>query len=115
MDRSLVATLIIIASIAIFSVPLMRRSLKRDKIYGGPLAQVFHFAAIAAYIGVLPAFLCGSILAGPKTFGLPVGLTLLGIALVSLLVHAVAERPARAIGIKEDRGWTEKDARSSNL
>src|SRR5262249_26377389 len=115
MDRSLLALIIIVASIAIFSVPVVRRSIGRDKIYGGALAQTFHFVAIAAYIGVVPAFLCGSILVGPSNFVLPVGLTLLAIALVGLLAYAIAERPARAVLPKEDRGWTEEDARRSGL
>jgi hypothetical protein len=115
MDRSLLALVIIVVSIAIFSVPVVRRSKSRGKVYGGGLAQTFHFIAIAAYVGVVPAFLCGSILAGPSNFGFPVGLSLLTIALAALLAYAIAERPARATLPKEDRGWTEEDARRSGL
>ena len=115
MDRSLIALIIVVASIAVFSIPVARRSQQRNKVYGGGFAQVFHFIAIAAYVGVVPAFLCGSILAGASGFGLPVGFTLLIIAFGSLLAYAVVERPARSVSVQEDRGWTEEDARSSGL
>jgi ABC-type Co2+ transport system permease subunit len=115
MDRSLIALVIVILAIAVFSLPVVRRSQSREKIHGGGLAQVFHFVAIAAYVGVVPAFLCGSILAGTSGFGLPVGFTLLIVCAVSLLAYAVIERPARDASITEDRGWTEEDARSSGL
>ncbi len=115
MDSSLIALLIIIASMVIFSVPVARRSSHRNKIYGGGIAKAFHFVAITAYVGVLPAFLCGSFLAGPKAFGLPVGFALLVIAFASLIIHAVAERPSRVNVSSEDRGWTEEDARTSGL
>jgi len=113
--RLIIAVIVVVASIAIFTGPTVRRSSQKDKVYGGALAQAFHFIAIAAYIGVVPSFLCGSILVGAGAFGLPLGFSLLAIAFASLLIHAIAERPIRVTVVKEDRGWTEEDARSSGL
>jgi hypothetical protein len=113
--RLLFALLIVAGSIVVFSGPVVRRSTGKDKVYGGTVAQVFHFIAIAAYIGVVPSFLCGSILVGPGAFGLPLGFALLAITLASLIIYAIAERPIRATVVKEDRGWTEEDARTSGL
>lgn len=96
-------------------LPTARRSVKKDKIYGGFLAELFHYIGVATYLCVLPAALLGTFLVGPLKFGIPLALTFLGISLIALLLYALVEHPARANIVIEDRGWTEQDARSSGL
>lgn len=115
MDRSQIIIIVSLALGIIFCIPAARSSVKKDKIYGGTLAEIFHFIGVAAYLAVLPAALLGTFLVGPLKLGIPLALTYLGIALVALLLYAVFERPARAQLALEDRGWTEQDARSSGL
>ncbi|MBZ0283315.1 MAG: hypothetical protein K8L97_21440 [Anaerolineae bacterium] len=115
MDRSQIIIIISLAIGIVFCVPTVRRSIKKDKIYGGVLAEAFHYIAVAAYLSVLPAALLGSFLVGPFKLGIPLAFTFLGIALVALFFYALIEHPARANLVVEDRGWTEQDARSSGL
>lgn len=116
MDRTQLTLLIVGTIMLLACVPLARRSNQLDKVHGGLLAQVFHFIAAAVYVGVLPAALLGSILVGPLALGIPLALGLLAVALVSLLLYAVFERPARrALKPQEERGWTAEDALKSGL
>lgn len=116
MDRTQLTLLIVGAIIVLASIPLARSSNRRDKVYGGVAAQLFHFIGAAAYVGVLPAALVGSILVGPFALGIPLAVGLLAVALVMLFVYAIFERPARlALKPAEDRGWTAEDALHSGL
>lgn len=116
MDRTSLTLLIVLALIAVFCVPLARTSSRRDKIYGGAAAQIFHFIGAASYVGVFPSALFGSFLVGPLELGIPLALGFLGITLVSLLLYAVFEQPAKAKRQPaKDQGWTAEDALKSGL
>jgi len=116
MDRTVLTLLITLAVIVLLSVPTARSSARRDKIYGGTGARVFHFLGAAIYIGVLPAALCGSILVGPFKLGIPLAFGLLALSFLLLMAYAIFERPARAASKpSEDRGWTAEDALKSGL
>jgi hypothetical protein len=116
MDRSLLTLIIALGLAAVFCVPAARRSIAREKIHGGSVAESFHLAGVFAYLAVLPSALCGSFLVGPLEFGIPLALGFLALALLALFGYGVIERPARAkVTPTEDRGWTAEDARSSGL
>ncbi len=113
MDRSTLVILITLAVIAVFTVPTVRSSARRKKIYGGLLSQTFHTFGIMAYLGIMPTVLCGTMWVGWRT-SLPIGLALLVVSFLFLILFAVVERRALPTAA-EDRGWTEQDARSSGL
>jgi hypothetical protein len=116
MDRTTLALMIVAAAILIFSIPAARRSANKDKIRGGSQASLFHLIGVAAYIGVLPSALCGSILVGPFRLGIPLALGFVALSFAALLGYSYFERPARqGLASQEDRGWTEEDARKSGL
>jgi hypothetical protein len=116
MDRTLLTLLITLAVMVLLSVPTARSSAKRDKIYGGTGARLFHFLGAAVYIGVLPAALCGSILVGPFKLGIPLAFGLLAVSFLLLIIYAFFERPARStLKPSEERGWTAEDALKSGL
>lgn len=115
MDKSLLVIIITLACGIGFCVPAARRSVKRDAIYGGTLAEIFHYIGVAAYIAVPPSAILGSFLVGPLKLGIPLAFSYLGIAMVALLFYALIEHSARANRVVEDHGWTEQDARSSGL
>lgn len=116
MDRSQFVILFTLAFAVIASFPAVRSSKRKDKIMGGIMAEVFHHIGVAAYLGLVPAALIGSILVGPFELGIPLAFLCLGLGIVSLVLYAIFEKPARAALPKsEDRGWTEQDARTSGL
>jgi hypothetical protein len=116
MDRSQFVILFTLAFAMIASIPAARISKRKDKIIGGFMAEVFHHIGVAAYLGVVPAALIGSILVGPLELGIPLAFLYLGLGIAALFLYAVFEKPARAAQPKfEDRGWTEQDARTSGL
>ncbi len=83
---------IVVAIGAIFSVPVMRASNRRQPSHGRRLAIAFHFIAVFCYVGITPAILAGSLLVGPLKLGIPFGLMLLAIAMISLIIYAAIER-----------------------
>ena len=116
METRLLVTLVIIVVFAVVSaVPVSKASQKRDKIHGGTPAKLFHFLGVLSYLVVLPSALVGSVLLGAWEFGIPAAVSALLIGIVFLLLYAVFELPARNKLPKEDRGWTEQDARTSGL
>ncbi|MBZ0297609.1 MAG: hypothetical protein K8L99_33945 [Anaerolineae bacterium] len=118
MDDLLLKILAVTAVFALIFGPLATRSsMRREPVYGGTLAKVFHFLGVTLLVVVLPSVLTALILGGGFRVAFPVGMTLLLSSLVMLVIFAVFERPARtaALADAEDRGWTEKDARTSGL
>lgn len=114
MDKSAIVILIIIAIDVIGSFPAVNISRKKQKIYSGTLGKIFHHIAVAAYIGVAPAALLGTLIVGVG-FGVPFALTGLALTFVMLLLYALEERSAR-VGIDvDDHAWTQEDAKSSGL
>jgi hypothetical protein len=112
MTRTEIVYLIIAVTVLLLTVPTLRASIEKRKIYGGVLAQLFHALGVAFYVAVLPAGICGTALVG-FGFGLPLLLMFLALAFVALLIYAVFERPV--IPPEINRGWTEEDARTSGL
>ena len=96
-------------------VYVRRRSLREEKIYGGTLAQVFHYPR-------RPRLLhdtadrhqrrCCCAAASCRRVALGFGCVIAGI--YRLLIFAVIERPARAGIAPEEEVWTEEKARSSD-
>lgn len=115
MDRTQIVFVVILVLALAAAFPTVRLSKKRERIYGGLLAESFHFLGVVAYLAVLPAALLGSLLVGPLRFGIPLALSCLACALLFLAAYGAVERPARVGVTIEDRGWTEEDARSSGL
>ena len=115
MDRSQIVVLVAFVIAATASVSTTRISKKKENIYGGLFAEVFHYLGVIAYLAVLPAALLGSLFVGPFKLGIPLALACLGVALLLFIGYAFVERSARVGLILEDRGWTEEDARSSGL
>jgi len=115
MDRTQIIILITLVIVAIGALPVSRKSRSKSPIYGGTPAEFFHFLGSAAYVGVLPAGLLGTLFVGFLRLGLPLALTYLGIAVACLFIYAFFERNARKGITVEDRGWTAEDARSSGL
>jgi len=114
-DKSVIVILIIVALSIVGSFPAAKISAKKEKIYSSTLGKIFHHIAVAAYIGVAPAALLGSIVVGPLKLGIPLALTGLALAFVMLLLYALEERSAR-IGIDiDDHSWTQEDAKKSRL
>jgi hypothetical protein len=114
-DRSVIVILIIVILSIIGSFPAAKISAKKEKIYSGTLGKIFHHIAVAAYIGVAPAALLGSLVVGPLKLGIPLALTGVALAFVMLLLYALEERSAR-VGIDiDEHSWTQEDAKSSRL
>ena len=115
MDKSTLVILFIVALSVVCSFPATKISLKKQKIYSGRLGKLFHHVAVAAYVGVAPAALVGSIFVGPFTLGIPLALTGLALAFLMLLLYALEERSAR-LGVSVDEHlWTQEDAKTSGL
>lgn len=94
MNGLTLTVVIVVATGAIFSVPVMHASNRRQPSHGRRLATVFHFIAVFCYVGITPAILAGSLLVGPLKLGIPFGLLLLAIAMMSLIIYAALERNA---------------------
>lgn len=113
MDNAVLALLIGVGCALVFGVPIARRSVRKEKIYGGTAAQALHYIAASAFVGILPVVLVSLILRTGSTFSLAVGF--LAVSFVSLLGFAVFEHPARPQSSAEDHGWTKEDAEKSGL
>ena len=114
MDKSTIVILIVVAISVVGSFPAVNISRKKQKIYSGTLGKIFHYLAVAIYIGVAPAALLGTLIVGVG-FGVPLAFTGLALAFVMLLLYALEERSAR-VGIDVDEhAWTQEDAKSSGL
>jgi hypothetical protein len=113
MDNAVLALLIGLACALGLGYFTARGSARREKIYGGQLALVFHYLGAAAMTGVLPVVLASLILGQGFGLAFPLGVSFLATSFVALLLFAVIERPARARHQKH--GWTEHDARTSGL
>ena len=94
-----------------------RSSHRREPIYGGVPAHVFHVAGAIAYAAVLPAVLSTLILGGGFRTAATLALTLVTTSLLTLMLFAVVERPVRnqRLNQRDESGWTEEDARTSGL
>ncbi|MEP7292873.1 MAG: hypothetical protein ABI835_13910 [Chloroflexota bacterium] len=111
-EKALLVGLIIGIPVAIY---VTRRSLGEEKVYGGALAQVFHYLGALGFCMTLPTVITTMILRGGFGQALPLGIGCVIAAFVALLVFAVIEHPARAKAEPEDDVWTEEKARASGM
>jgi uncharacterized membrane protein (DUF485 family) len=119
MAKEQIALLVGLAFAVVFGFLTARSSNKREKIYGGLLAQVFHYIGAGSFVAVLPVVLTSLIVGGGFKLAFPMGVGFLVTSLVALVVFAIFERPALEAAKRkiktEDRGWTKEDAISSGL
>jgi hypothetical protein len=117
MDDTVIKTFAVWLAFAIVFGPLLTRSsIRRNAIHGGTVAHIFHFIGATALMTVIPTFIAALVL-GAGGEMLPFVITLAVVSMLSMIIFAIAERPALEAYQKaqEDRGWTEEDARSSGL
>ncbi len=120
MNNELLVWGIVIVFALIFGPLTARSSMRRDKIHGGTMAQIFHGLACVVMMMVLPLIL-GSIFIGHNAgYGIVVGLGLIAICGGLLVVFATFENAPREAYLKtlkpkEDTGWTAEDALKSGL
>lgn len=117
MDKAQTALLIGVGFAVIFGFLTARSSNKREKIYAGPLAHIFHYIGAGSFTGVLPVVLASLIVGGGFELAFPLGVIFVLVSLGALVLFAVVEKPARdeALRNAKDRGWTKEDAVSSGL
>jgi len=117
MDDTVIKTFAVWLAFAIVFGPLLTRSsIRRNAIHGGIVAHIFHFVGATALMTVIPT-LIAALVFGAGGEMLPFVITLAVVSMLSMIIFAIAERPALEAYQKaqEDRGWTEEDARSSGL
>ncbi len=119
MENEQLALLIGLACAVILGYFTTRSSNQREKVYGGPLAQIFHYIGAASFTGIVPVVLATVILGGGFLLAVRNLLIFLVVCAVALLIFAVIERPALEEAKRklttEDRGWTKEDAITSGL
>ncbi|HLV36099.1 MAG TPA: hypothetical protein VKY59_13325 [Spirillospora sp.] len=113
MDTPVLAFLIGLGFALVLGYFTARGSARREKIYGGQAALIFHYIGAATVTGVLPVVLASLILGGGFGLAFPLAVSFMLTGFVALLIFAAIERPARSQHVA--RGWTEHDARTSGL
>jgi len=113
MDTPLLALLIGLGCGLVLGYFTARSSAKREKIYGGQAALIFHYIGAAAVTGVLPVVLSSLILGGGFSTAFPLGVGFMVTGFLALVIFAVIEQPARSEHLA--KGWTEQDARTSGM
>jgi hypothetical protein len=113
MDTPLLAFLIGLGCGLVLGYFTARSSAKREKIYGGQTALIFHYIGAAAVTGVLPVVLASLILGGGFRTAFPLALSFMVTGFLALVVFAIIEQPARSAQLS--KGWTEQDARTSGM
>jgi hypothetical protein len=113
---SIAATALTVGMIlgGIFAIYVARKSNREAKIYGGVLAQVFHYLGALGFCMTLPTVLTVLLLHGGFGLAFPLGIGCVVAAFIALLVFALIENPARPIVVEEEV-WTEEKARSSGM
>jgi hypothetical protein len=114
--------IIILAISLIFALILgpltARSSARREPIYGGLPAHIFHVLGSMAFVALVPTVLTGIIL-GEGLAALPYAVALLVTSLLSVFIFAIIEKPARQRNmpkaVETDVAWTAEDAARSGL
>jgi hypothetical protein len=135
MDTTDTISILILAAIAIVGGYFTARvANSREPIRSSGVASVGNYVASAILTALAPTVLCTLFFIRPTFLGdaihlpvlgwevtefthaITVALTLLVLALVSLIPYALAEKPEidRLAG-QEDKGWTREDAQTSGL
>ncbi len=99
----------------VFSIYVRRKSILEAEIYGGALAQVFHYLGVLGFCMTLPTVISATILRSGFLPSVALGFCCVGLAFLCLLAFAVIEQPARARIAPEEEVWTEEKARASRL
>lgn len=118
MDKPTFILLFTVAFMVIFGTLTTRSSLRREKVFGGPMAQFFNAIGTIAFVGILPGVLCSLVLGQSHIIGFPMAITLLVTSLLAFFVFAVFELPARkanAPKVVQEEAWTAEKARTSGL
>lgn len=113
MDTPLLALLIGLGFGLVLGYFTARSSARREKIYGGQAAMIFHYIGAAAVTGVLPVVLSSLILGGGFGTAFPLAISFMLTGFLSLVIFAIIEQPARSVQLA--KGWTEQDARTSGM
>jgi hypothetical protein len=114
MDKAPTALAVGLVLGAIFAIYVSRRSNREEKIYGGTLAQVFHYLGALGFCMTLPTVITALILHGGFGLAFPLGIGCVIAAFIALFIFALIENPARPAVIEEEV-WTEEKARSSGM
>ncbi len=117
MGKELQALLIGLALAAVLGYFTARSSAKREKIYGGTLALVFHYIGAGLFAATLPVVLVSLLLKGGFALAFPMAVGFLAASYLALVIFAYIEYPVYSAEErkKTERGWTEQDARASGL
>ncbi|QPC80987.1 hypothetical protein G4Y79_14875 [Phototrophicus methaneseepsis] len=117
MSREAIAILGLVIFGLIFGYFTSRSSQKREAIYSGPIAQVFHYLASSLLCTLTPTILVSVIVLHVGFIrAVLIALAMFILALILLLPYALLEKPAIEDREKQDdRGWTREDAISSGL
>ena len=118
MDETLQKTLLVWAAFAIVFGPLLTRSsIRRQHIHGGIFAHIFHFIGATALVAVVPTIIAALVFGGGFELAFPLAVSLVLASLFCMLLFAIVEKPALEayVSHREDRGWTEEDARTSGM
>lgn len=99
----------------VFSFYVRRKSILEEKIYGGTLAQVFHYLGVLGFCMTLPTVISASLLRSGFLPAVALGFGCVIIAFLCLLIFAIIEHPTRSAITPEDDVWTEEKARASRL
>jgi hypothetical protein len=115
MTHAEIAVVIGLALGIVFSFYVRHKSLLEEKVYGGMLAQVFHYLGVLGFCMTLPTVICAGILRSGFLPSVALGFGCVILAFICLLIFAVIEQPSRAGITPEDEVWTEEKARASRL
>lgn len=117
MSRELIVLVILVVCGVVFGWTTAQSSLKREKIHSSGLARVFHYLSSALMAALTPAVLLFIfVLHLPFLTAIGIAISMFALSVLFLVPFAFLEKPAlEAARAKEDRGWTEKDARESGL
>ncbi len=110
-----IAAIIGLALGIVFSFYVQRKSILEEKIYGGILAEVFHYLGCLGFCMTLPTVISAGLLRSGFLPSVALGFTCVGLAFVFLFLFAVVENPARAAVTPVEEVWTEEKARASRL
>src|SRR5690606_11737048 len=100
---------------AVLSLFVIPRSIRKEPIYGGIVAQILHVIGAVLFSAVLPTVIVVLIRHGGFGTAFPLAIGLVLTAFVVLCVFAVVELPAKAKVQPVEEVWTEEKARASGM
>lgn len=116
MSTEMIALIALIGIGAVFGGFTARSSIQREAIHGGPIARASNYISAALMAALTPTVLCSITVFELGLWALLIAVVMVILAVVALIPYAIVELPAmQATAAREDRGWTEEDARTSGL